>query len=705
MGKNLFIAEKPSVGRDFAKVFNDDLKSYDGYQEGNSTIVTWCFGHLVRMSYPEVYDEKFKKWRMETIPFIPEKYLYEVDPSAKKQFDIVKGLLNRPDVSCIYVCTDSGREGEYIYRLVAQMAGVKDKEQRRVWIDSQTEDEIKRGIREAKALSEYDNLSDAAYLRAKVDYLMGINFSRVLSIKYGRQLASELDKQYCSIAVGRVMTCVQGMVVKREREIRCFEKTPFYRVLAQAVLGEGTLGLEWKDTEGSAYHGSALLYSQNGFKEEKDAKALIATLPMEGVIDSVDKKKEKKNPPLLYNLAEAQNDCSKFFKISPKETLDIIQNLYEKKLVTYPRTDARVLSSAIAKEIDKNIRGLYNLSWASGFAKDIIENGRYKGIEKTRYTNDKQITDHYAIIPTGQGLNALSGLDGRSAKVYELIVRRFLAIFYPAAIYEKVQLSVAVGSEHFFASDKYLKEDGYKAVMEYSFKTVKTPENKKDAGNPASDTEGQEAENENESEETNEALRENIDKLTKGSTLSFKEYTIKEGVTSPPKRYNSGSLLLAMENAGQLIEDEELRSQIKTTGIGTAATRADIIEKLVHDGYLNLNKKTQIITPTLLGEMIVDVVTASISQLLSPELTASWEKGLEGVAAGNVTSDEYMTKLDAFIRKYVNDVKLKHNAESLHKYFAYDATFYKNAGKGSAKSKKTAKAGSKASGKTETKKQ
>lgn len=685
MGKSLFITEKPSVGRDFAKVFNDHLKSYDGYQEGDSTIVTWCVGHLVSMSYPESYDEKYKKWCMDTIPFLPETFLYEVSKSTKKQFDIVKGLLNRDDVTRIYVCTDSGREGEYIYRLVRQMAGVSGKEERRVWIDSQTEDEIKRGIREAKDLSEYDNLSEAAYLRAKVDYLMGINFSRVLSIKYGREIASELNQKYCSIAVGRVMTCVQGMVVKRERDIRTFEKTPFYRVFGAAKpasAGEdisGSILLEWKATEGSEYIGSPLLYKENGFKTKEGAEGLIEKLkPLgDGTIDFIERKKERKNPPLLYNLAEIQNDCSKFFKISPKDTLDVIQELYEKKLVTYPRTDARVLSTAIAKQIDKNISGLKTLPWAKPFAEKILSEGMYKGVEKTRYTNDKQITDHYAIIPTGQGFSALSGLPVRSQLVYELIVRRFLAIFYPAAVFEKLSLSAALGREHLFANDKYLLEQGFFEVMEYSFK-------KKNG-------DASEEESSEESSEENAALREYASFLKKGAAISFSDFNIKEGETTPPKRYTSGSLLLAMENAGQLIEDEELRSQIKTTGIGTAATRAEIIDKLVKDEYIELNKKTQVVTPTLQGEMIVDVVGASISQLLSPKLTASWEKGLEAVAEGRVSSEEYMEKLEAFIKKYVSSVKTVQDTSALHRYFRYDASFYKEKPKGGARTKRKAK--------------
>lgn len=712
MGKSLFIAEKPSVAQSFAEVMGEKLTRHDGYQEGENVIVTWCVGHLVGMSYPEVYDEKLKRWSMDTIPFLPKEYLYEVMPNTKKQFGIVSGLLNRADVETIYVCTDAGREGEYIYRLVRQEAHVHDKDERRVWIDSQTEEEMRRGIREAKPLSEYDNLSDAAYIRAKIDYSMGINFSRVLSLKYGRTMAAFLNEKYCSIAVGRVMTCVQGMVVKREREIREFKKTPFYRVLGKADLSGAKISLEWKAVEGTKYYNSPLLYKENGFNQKSSALNLISEvsqIPIEqlqfneediapvqnvGVVEKIEKKKEKKNPPLLYNLAEIQNDCSKLFKISPEQTLEHIQSLYEKKLVTYPRTDARVLSSAIAKEIDKNIRGLGNLNMMKPFVDEILEKQSYKGLEKTKYVNDKQITDHYAIIPTGQGFGALKSLSMTELSVYEIIVRRFLAIFYPAAQYEKVGLTVDSGGEKFFASEKYLKEEGYLALMHYTFSK------KKDAAKP-NDAEAGSEDNldadgdEGESEE-NQNLREVIDSVKKGVEVSFETLGIKEGETSPPKRYTSGSMILAMENAGNLIEDEELREQIKGNGIGTSATRAEIISKLERDRYIQLNKKTQVITPTLLGEMIYDVVFFSIRNLLSPKLTASWEKGLDYVTEGSVTSEEYMEKLEAYVTEQTNGVKNLYNQNQLNQYFHHAAQFYKtDAAKGKAPVPKAKKTGTK----------
>jgi len=661
--KKLFIAEKPSVAREFAKVFSEKMSNHDGYIESDSLIFTWCVGHLVTMSYPEVYDEKYRRWRLETLPFIPENYKYEIIKSAKKQYDIVSSLLNRDDVDTIYVCTDSGREGEYIYRLVRQEANVTGKVEKRVWIDSQTKEEIERGIREAKLEAEYDKISDAAYLRAKEDYLMGINFSRLLSIRFGRVMANFLNKEYCSIAVGRVMTCVLGMVVRREREIRDFTKTPFYRVLGTVETGgetKATLEGEWKAKEGSKYFNSPLLYKENGFKERPSAETLIreiavdealeipeegAVVSLEGIVDSVSKKKEKKNPPLLYNLAEIQNDCSRFFKISPDETLAIIQELYEKKLVTYPRTDARVLSSAVAKEIDKNIRGLAQIPGMKPYAEYILNQGLYKGIEKTKYTDDKKITDHYALIPTGQGLSALKTLNPRGLNVYEIIVRRFLAIFFPAAEYTKVAAVVKKDTESFFFNGKFLKEPGFLAVMNYSFSKKKEEKSEEEGS-------------ENEEDEVSQAeLYEAIKTLKKGSKVTFSNLKIKEGETSPPKRYNSGSLILAMENAGQLIEDEELRETIKSQGIGTSATRAEILKKLVKKEYLNLNKKTQILTPTLEGEMIYDIVNYSLSSLLNPELTASWEKGLSGVESGTVTSEEYMVKLEDFIKVRADRIK------------------------------------------------
>ena len=619
MSKNLYIAEKPSVAQEFAKALKLNMKKQDGYLESESAIVTWCVGHLVTMSYPEVYDERYKRWSLATLPFLPKEWKYEIIDGVKKQFTIVSGLLNRKDVTCIYVCTDSGREGEYIYRLVEQMAGVKGKKRLRVWIDSQTEEEILRGIQEAKDLSEYDHLSDSAYLRAKEDYLMGINFSRLLTLQYGRAVSSFQNVKYTVISVGRVMTCVLGMVVRREREIRSFVKTPFYRVLlTQELLGKAFDG-EWRAVEGSAYFQSPLLYKENGFKKEDDAKALIQKLkaitPQEALVVSVERKKETRYAPLLFNLAELQNECSKRFKISPDETLKITQELYEKKLVTYPRTDARVLSTAVAKEIHKNLGGLRQYPTAASFAQEILTKGSQKGIEKTRYTNDKQITDHYAIIPTGQGISVLKSLSPVAQKVYELIVRRFLSIFYPPAIYQKTALVTQMEKEKFFANFRVLMEEGYLKV------TPNVPDNKKE-----------------EEQDASADLSEELKTLKKGMKLPVKAIKIKEGETSPPKRYNSGSMILAMENAGQLIEDEELRAQIKGSGIGTSATRAEILKKLVNIKYIALNKKTQMITPTLLGENIFDVVNVSIRSLLNPELTASWEKGLTYVANGEITS-------------------------------------------------------------------
>ena len=667
MGKSLFIAEKPSVAQEFSKALKVNTQRHDGYLESENTVITWCVGHLITMSYPEKYDEKLKRWSLETLPFLPREFKYEVIPSVKKQYDIVSSLLNRKDVETIYVCTDSGREGEYIYRLVAMMAHVEDKDQRRVWIDSQTEEEILRGIREAKDIHEYDNLSASAYLRAKEDYLMGINFSRLLSLKYGNAVSSYLGTKYQAISVGRVMTCVLGMVVRREREIREFVKTPFYRVLGKFELGGRSFEGEWRAVEGSRYFQSPLLYKENGFKEEKDARQLLDILsanpPLTAVAEKIEKKKENKNPPLLFNLAELQNECSRLFKLSPDETLRIVQELYEKKLVTYPRTDARVLSTAVAKEISKNIRGLRNYEHASRFAEEILEAGSYKNIGKTRYTNDKQITDHYAIIPTGQGLGALKGLNLQSQKVYEVIVRRFLSIFYPPAVYQKISLVSSIEKERLFSSFKILVSEGYLKVTGYSF-----GKNKKDE----TGGKGQEEE-----QVEDGAFLEMIQGVKKGSTLPVKEFYIKEGETSPPKRYTSGSMILAMENAGQLIEDEELRAQIKSSGIGTSATRAEILKKLITIKYLALNKKTQVITPTLLGEMIFDVVNASIRSLLNPELTASWEKGLTYVAEGSITSDEYMVKLEDFIRKRTQGVMGLRNQLALRQYFDKAAAYYK----------------------------
>ena len=689
MGKAVYIAEKPSVAQEFAKALKLNTKRRDGYLEADEAVITWCVGHLVTMSYPEAYDPALKRWSLQTLPFIPEEFKYEVIPGVAKQFQIVSSILNREDVDTIYVCTDSGREGEYIYRLVEQEAHVAGKQRRRVWIDSQTEEEILRGIREAKDLSEYDNLSASAYLRAKEDYLMGINFSRLLTLKYGDSISGYLKTKYAVISVGRVMTCVLGMVVRREREIREFVKTPFYRVISTVDASGHTFEGEWKAVKGSRWYESFDLYKENGFKEKKKAEELTAYLaeeqPMECVIESVEKKKEKKNPPLLYNLAELQNDCSRRFKISPDETLRIVQELYEKKLVTYPRTDARVLSTAVAKEISRNLNGLSKYPMAAPYLKDILGFGSHKGLAKTRYVNDKQITDHYAIIPTGQGLNALNSLSGTSQKVYDLIVRRFLSIFYPPAVYQKVAIVSKIRGESIFSSFKVLAEEGWLKVGGIPQTKRQARGSAQPAGTQAPDegsVESGSAEGEGTEQNLDTELFEVIKTLKKGTVLPVRSLDIKEGETSPPKRYNSGSIILAMENAGQLIEDEELRAQIKGSGIGTSATRAEILKKLIHIKYLALNKKTQIITPTLQGEMVYDVVDNSIKSLLNPELTASWEKGLTYVAEGSITPDEYMKKLDDFITRRTEGVKGLNNQYQLRACYDKAAGFYKRAGSG-----------------------
>lgn len=696
MGKSVYIAEKPSVAQEFAKALKLNTKRRDGYLESDEAIVTWCVGHLVTMSYPEEYDPALKRWNLQTLPFIPEEFKYEVIPSVAKQFQIVSGILNREDVDTIYVCTDSGREGEYIYRLVEQEAHVEGKKRRRVWIDSQTEEEILRGIREAKDLSEYDNLGASAYLRAKEDYLMGINFSRLLTLKYGNSISNFLQTKYSVVSVGRVMTCVLGMVVRREREIRDFVKTPFYRVLSTIDAQGHTFEGEWRAVKGSRYFESYDLYKENGFKERKKAEELIQYLQTpddESVnvariqgqsglncrIESIEKKKEKKNPPLLYNLAELQNDCSKRFKISPDETLRIVQELYEKKLVTYPRTDARVLSTAVAKEITRNLNGLSKYPMAAPYMQDILNFGSYKTLAKTRYVNDKQITDHYAIIPTGQGLNALNTVSSTAKGVYDLIVRRFLSIFYPPAVYQKVAIVTKIKEESFFSSFKVLAEEGYLKVAGIPKKKASQTATK-DSSNGNSENNNNDTNDEAGSDSSDQSLDtglfEVIKSLKKGAVLQVRALDIKEGETSPPKRYNSGSMILAMENAGQLIEDEELRVQIKGSGIGTSATRAEILKKLVNIKYLALNKKTQVITPTLQGEMIYDVVDHSIRSLLNPELTASWEKGLNYVAEGSITSDEYMRKLDHFITSRTVGVKGLNNQYQLRACYEKAAGFY-----------------------------
>ena len=727
MGKALFIAEKPSVAQEFAKALKVSGRKGDGYIESDQAIVTWCVGHLVTMSYPDAYDPALKRWSMETLPFLPKTFKYQVIDDVKKQFKIVSGLLNRADVDTIYVCTDSGREGEYIYRLVAQMAGVQGKKQKRVWIDSQTEEEILRGIREAKDLSEYDHLADSAYLRAKEDYLMGINFSRALTLKYGPSVSNYMrSSDRTVISVGRVMTCVLGMVVRREREIREFVKTPFYRVIGTFGPAGISIDGEWRAVEGSRYYGTPCLYKENGFKERKDAEALIAWLwerengsensgvmqpevsdaekadaglmgvynTSQGTILKVEKKKETKNPPLLYNLAELQNDCSKMFKISPDQTLKVVQELYERKLVTYPRTDARVLSTAVAKEISKNIGGLTHYEPLAAFASEAMQAGLWKNIAKTRYVNDKQITDHYAIIPTGQGLGALRSLSELNRKIYQVIVRRFLSIFYPAAVYQKYAVEIEVKGEHFFASFKVLKEAGYLKVAEIPKKKKDTAGESvgrtnrlepgidgNDAENPAREADGTDSSQPKVIDASHPEFIQMLEQLKKGMKVSLDDLQIKEGETSPPKRYSSGSMILAMENAGQLIEDEELRAQIKGSGIGTSATRAEILKKLFNIKYMALNEKTQVITPTYLGELIYEVVHTSMKQLLNPELTASWEKGLTYVAEGSITPDEYMQKLERFVIGRTYNAVHMGNTYGLRSAFDAVAVFYQNAGK------------------------
>ena len=662
MKKSVFIAEKPSVAQEFAKALHVNFKRNDGFLEADNYIVTWCVGHLITMSYPEKYDPQLKRWSFDTLPFLPQEFKYEVIPAVEKQFNIVKRLLTRDDVETIYVCTDSGREGEYIYRLVEQMAGVKDKhkKEKRVWIDSQTEEEILKGIENAKDLSEYDNLCASAYLRAKEDYLMGINFSRVLTLKYGRNISNYLKKDRTVVSVGRVMTCVLGMIVRREREIRAFVKTPFFKVTA-TTAGEAVFDAEWKVNDKSRYAATPFLYKDNGFKEREKAEELVKYIsepePVRAVLEKIERKKEVKNPQLLYNLAEIQNECSKLFKISPDETLNIIQNLYEKKLVTYPRTDARVLSTAVCKEIHKNIGGLIRFDKAASFAEEILSKGMHKNIAKTRYCDDKKITDHYAIIPTGQGLNNLGSVSQTAVKVYEIIVRRFLSIFYPAAQYSKVGMTLNIKEETFISSLKVLVEPGYLNVTKNSFSKNK-PDESKDGKN-------------------DNALFEVLKKYKKGDIIDISSFDIKEGETSPPKRYNSGSIILAMENAGQLIEDEELRAQIKGSGIGTSATRAEILKKLNKIEYIATNNKTQIITPTLLGEIIYDVVECSIHQLLNPELTASWEKGLNYVAEGTISPDEYMFKLEGFVKRRTMAVMGLKNQSQLITMFNSSAENYK----------------------------
>lgn len=675
MGKTIFIAEKPSVAKQFAEALKLTCKQKDGYLESENCIVTWCVGHLVTMSYPDAYDIKYKKWSFSTLPFLPSEYKYEVIKSAEKQYNIVSSLLTRDDVETIYVCTDSGREGEYIYRLVATQANVQNKIQKRVWIDSQTEEAIRNGIKDAKDISEYDNLADAAYLRAKEDYLMGINFSRALTLKYGDQMANFLGEKYTVVSVGRVMTCVLGMVVRREREIRAFTETPFYRVFANCKMNETAFKADWKAVEGSKYFMSPKLYKDNGFLKEEDAKSFVNELTaqseMTGTLLESQKKKETKNPPFLYNLTELSADCSKYFKISPADTLNVAQELYEKKLTTYPRTNARVLSTAVAKEIYKNINGLKRYPVVADIAENIINNKMYEGIAKTRYVNDKMIEDHYAIIPTGQGFENLKSLSDRSLKIYELIVRRFLSIFYPAAVYQKVSLGIDIAGERFNSNFKVLEKEGYLAISKPSYWKDKT----KDAAEEA-DNESKASEDEEETT-VDDSFLERLKSLKKGDKIGISDFNIKEGKTSPPKRYTTGTMMLAMENAGQLIEDDELRAQIKGSGIGTSATRAGILEKLEKNKYLLVNKKTQVITPAQLGEMVYDVVDMSIKPLLEPKLTASWEKGLTQVAEGEITADIYMGKLNDYVARRTDYVKSLNNQQAVRGMFNNSAQYYK----------------------------
>ena len=642
MSKNLLITEKPSVAMEFAKVLKAGTNRKNGYLESENWIITWCVGHLVTMSYPEKYNSELKYWRLETLPFIPKKWKYEVIPAVKNQYETIKTLITKPEVDTIYVATDSGREGEYIYRLVDEMIGVKGKNKKRVWIDSQTEEEILRGIKEAKDLSEYDSLSDSAYLRAKEDYLIGINFSRFLSVLYGRNLATKINEEKTSISVGRVMTCVLGMVVSREREIRNFVKTKYYKIVGTFGEKDNNIVAEWKVTEKSVMVDSPKLYNETGFKKEQDAKDFINILSgKKAIVTELKKTKQKENAPLLFNLAEIQNECTKKFKIKPDETLEIIQNLYEKKLVTYPRTDARVLSTAVAKEISKNLNGI-----AKRFKDDEIQkyinkmiNEKYStNLIKTKYVNDSKITDHYAIIPTGQGYENFDKLPTLQKEIYKLIVKRFLAIFYPPAEYSKMQLTISIENENFYANQKILLREGFLEIL-------KPTKIEKQDINSTNEEQNVEKGIKNNEEKENNLLR----TLKKGQEIQIEQMETKEAETSPPSRYNSGSIILAMENAGKLIEDEELREQIKGAGIGTSATRAEIIKKLERIKYIIINNKTQIITPSQKGEIIYDIIFRSMPDLLNPKLTASWEKGLDMVAKKEIKADEFMEKLQKYI--------------------------------------------------------
>ncbi len=637
----LLITEKPSVAMEFSKALKQNTVRKNGYLESKDWIITWCVGHLVTMSYPEAYDEKLKFWRLDTLPFLPEEYKYEIIPAVKNQFEIVQSLLQREDVEEIYNAGDSGREGEYIQRLVFMMAHPNPKaKMKRVWIDSQTEEEILRGIKEAKDMSEYDSLSDSAYLRAKEDYLIGINFSRLLSIIYGRRLAKKINEDKVSISVGRVMTCVLGMVVIREREIRNFVKTKYYKLIGKFGNEESEFDAEWKVNENSKMYNSPKLYNDSGFKKLEYLKVFINELKdKEAIITEVKKQKQKENPPLLFNLAEIQNECTKQFKIKPDETLEIIQNLYEKKLVTYPRTDARVLSTAVAKVITKNLNGIskgFKDVEVQGYINKMVEEKYSTNLVKTKYVNDSKITDHYAIIPTGQGYENYDALPELHKRVYKIIVKRFLSIFYPAAEYSKINVTVKVDEETFYANGKVCIKRGYLDILK--------PKN--------------EIEESDASKENNNNL-DILSTLKKGEKVLINNFETKDAETSPPTRYNSGTMILAMENAGKLIEDEELREQIKGAGIGTSATRAEIIKKLERIKYININNKTQIITPTEKGEKIFDIVYSSMPDMLNPKLTASWEKGLDMVAKKEIKSDEFMTKLEKYIHSKIDKLVVK----------------------------------------------
>lgn len=637
MGKTLIITEKPSVAREYATILKVNGKG-DGRIENGEYVITWCVGHLVEMLYPEKYDIKYKKWNLSDLPFLPEQYQYGVIENVRQQYEIVQKQMHREDVDTILYAGDSGREGEVIIQLIRNMSGVRPgMEEKRVWIDSCTEEEILRGIREAKGMEHYDNLANAGIMRAIEDYAMGINFSRALSVKYGSMLNRAANtRSYSAIAIGRVMTCVLGMVVRREREIREFVETPFYRIMGTFAREGAEYTGEWKAVEGSRYFQSPVLYKENGFKREEDAKRLIAELKQQSQakVLAVQKSTEKKRPPLLFNLAELQAECSKRYKISPDATLKIAQELYERKLTTYPRTDARVLTTAIAKEIYKNLNGLKNYTPTAMYTNEVLTEKRYQKLEKTMYTDDKKVTDHYAIIPTGQ-VTEYQRLNDMQKKVYDLIVRRFLSIFYPPTIYQKANITTQAGKESFFTSVKVLKDPGYLVVAQ-----PKTKEEK-----------------EEEKEAANQRLLSLILSFKKGDVVEIKGYEIKEGKTSPPKRYTSGSMVLAMENAGNLIEDEELRAQIKGAGIGTSATRAGIIEKLVQIKYLNLNHKTQVLTPSRFGEMIYEVVVLTIPSMLNPEMTASWEKGLAGVEQGEISTEQYRETLEKYVRRYTDQIK------------------------------------------------